>query len=311
MADIARALPAAQHPALVAAIAVFFLVAFGIKAAVFPLFFWLPASYHTPPAAISAIFAALLTKVGVYALLRMFTLVFVHDPGFTHRLILIMAGLTMITGVLGAVAQNEFRRILSFHIISQIGYMIMGLGIFTPLALAASIFYVLHHIIVKANLFFISGIVHRIRGTYELQRLGGLQTLTPLLALVFFIPAMSLAGVPPLSGFFAKLGLIRAGIAEGEFAIVAAAVVTGFFTLFSMTKIWNEAFWKPAPEPAERPEWRGDVRVMMFPVTGLAVLTIVIGLGAGWLFSVSLEASQQLVHREAYMRLVLDGAGRR
>jgi len=306
MADIARQLPGAEQPGLVAAIAVIFLVAFGIKAAVFPLFFWLPASYHTPPAAISAIFAALLTKVGVYALLRMFTLVFVHDPGFTHRLILVIAGLTMITGVLGAVAQNEFRRILSFHIISQIGYMIMGLGIFTPFALAASIFYVLHHIIVKANLFFISGIVHRIRGTYELRRLGGLQTLTPFLALVFFVPAMSLAGIPPLSGFFAKLGLVRAGIAAGEYAIVAAAVVTGFFTLFSMTKIWNEAFWKPAPEATERPEWRRDVRVMMLPVTGLALLTIAIGLGAGWLFSVSLEASTQLVKREAYMRHVLD-----
>lgn len=126
-----------------------FLVAFGIKAAVFPLFFWLPASYHTPPAAISAIFAALLTKVGMYALLRMFTLVFAHDPRFTHRLILVIAGVTMITGVLGAVAQNEFRRILSFHLISQIGHVIMGLGIFTPFALAASIFYVLHHTIVK------------------------------------------------------------------------------------------------------------------------------------------------------------------
>jgi multicomponent Na+:H+ antiporter subunit D len=306
LADIARRLPAAEQPALVGAIAVIFLVAFGIKAAVFPLFFWLPASYHTPPAAISAIFAALLTKVGVYALLRVFTLVFVHDPEFTHRLILVIAGLTMITGVLGAVAQNEFRRILSFHIISQIGYMIMGLGIFTSFALAASIFYVLHHIIVKANLFFISGIVHRIRGTYELRRLGGLQTLTPLLALVFFIPAMSLAGIPPLSGFFAKLGLIRAGIAAGEFAIVAAAVGTGFFTLFSMTKIWNEAFWKPAPESTELPGWRSDARVMMVPVIALALLTVAIGLGAGWLFSVSLEASEQLMHRDVYMRHVLE-----
>ena len=305
LADIARRLPAAEQPALVGAIAVIFLVAFGIKAAVFPLFFWLPASYHTPPAAISAIFAALLTKVGVYALLRVFTLVFVHDPGFTHRLILVIAGLTMITGVLGAVAQNEFRRILSFHIISQIGYMIMGLGIFTSFALAASIFYVLHHIIVKANLFFISGIVHRIRGTYELRQLGGLQTLTPLLALVFFIPALSLAGIPPLSGFFAKLGLIRAGIAAGEFAIVAAAVGTGFFTLFSMTKIWNEAFWKPAPESTELPGWRNDARVMMVPVIALALLTVVIGLGAGWLFSVSLEASEQLMDPNAYMRHVL------
>ncbi|HUP44070.1 MAG TPA: Na+/H+ antiporter subunit D [Thermoanaerobaculia bacterium] len=305
MADIARSLPNVTQPALVQAISVIFLVAFGIKAAVFPLFFWLPASYHTPPAAVSAIFAGLLTKVGVYALIRVFTLLFVQDPEFTHRLILVIAGLTMITGVLGAVAQNEFRRILSFHIISQIGYMIMGLGIFTRLALAASIFYVLHHIIVKANLFFVSGIVHRIRGTYDLKRLGGIQTLSPMLSLLFLVPAMSLAGVPPLSGFFAKLGLIRAGISAEEYLIVAAAVVTGFFTLFSMTKIWNEAFWKPAPEPRELPEWRGAARAMMVPVGALALLTILIGLGSGWLFSVSLEASDQILDQALYLRTVL------
>ncbi|HEU4522870.1 MAG TPA: Na+/H+ antiporter subunit D [Thermoanaerobaculia bacterium] len=305
MADIARSLPLVTQPGLVAAISVIFLVAFGIKAAVFPLFFWLPASYHTPPAAVSAIFAGLLTKVGVYALIRVFTLLFVLDPGFTHRLILIVAGLTMITGVLGAVAQNEFRRILSFHIISQIGYMIMGLGIYTRLALAASIFYVLHHIVVKANLFFVSGIVHRIRGTYELKKLGGIQNLSPGLALLFLIPAMSLAGIPPLSGFFAKLGLIRAGIAAEEYLIVAAAVVTGFFTLFSMTKIWNEAFWKPAPDPHERPEWRPAVRAMMMPVGALALLTILIGLGSGWLFSISLDAAGQILDRTLYMQTVL------
>jgi multicomponent Na+:H+ antiporter subunit D len=117
---------------------------------------------------------------------------------------------------------------------------------------------------------------------------------------------MSLAGIPPLSGFFAKLGLVRAGIAAGQFPIVAVAVVTGFFTLFSMTKIWNEAFWKPAPESTELPAWREDTRVMMVPVIALALLTVAIGLGAGWLFSVSLEASEQLMHREVYMRHVLE-----
>src|SRR3712207_6244386 len=134
---------------LVTTVAMLFLVAFGIKAAVFPLFFWLPASYHTPPVAVSAIFAGLLTKVGVYALIRVFTLLFVQNVGYTRTLILIVAGLTMITGVLGAVAQNEFRRILSFHIVSQIGYMLMGLGLFTSLALAGSVFYIIHQIIVK------------------------------------------------------------------------------------------------------------------------------------------------------------------
>src|SRR3990172_2957315 len=177
MADLARKfsdIPASQPHGVVTTLATLFMAAFGIKAAVFPLFFWLPASYHTPPVAVSAVFAGLLTKVGVYALIRVFTLIFVHEPGFTHTLILIIAGLTMVTGVLGAVAQSEFRRVLSFHIISQIGYMIMGLGLFTPLALAGSMFYIAHHIIVKTNLFLVSGVVNRLGGTFELKKLGGL-----------------------------------------------------------------------------------------------------------------------------------------
>jgi len=303
MAELAERLGSVRQPGLVAAIAMLFLVAFGIKAAVFPLFFWLPASYHTPPAAASAIFAGLLTKVGVYALIRVFTLIFVQDPSFTHTVILVIAGLTMLAGVLGAVTQNEMRRVLSFHIVSQIGYMIMGLGLFTRFALAASVFYVVHHMIVKTNLFLVSGVVHKLRGTYDLAKLGGLQNSTPLLAALFLVPAMSLAGIPPLSGFFAKLGLVRAGLEAQEYLIVAAAVVTGFFTLYSMTKIWNEAFWKAAPEGTAQHD--RAPRGMTIPIAALAAVTIAIGLGAGWLFDVSLEASAQMLDRSAYIEAVL------
>ncbi|HUG91332.1 MAG TPA: proton-conducting transporter membrane subunit, partial [Planctomycetaceae bacterium] len=161
MADLAGKFRELDDPHVATVLAVLFLVAFGVKAAVFPLFFWLPASYHTPPAAISALFAGLLTKVGVYALIRVFTLLFVSETEFTHGLLLVVAGLTMVTGVLGAMTQNEVRRILSFHIVSQIGYMVMGLALLTPLALAGSVFYIIHHIIVKTNLFLVSGAVER------------------------------------------------------------------------------------------------------------------------------------------------------
>jgi multicomponent Na+:H+ antiporter subunit D len=303
MAELAERLGAVRDDGLVAAISMLFLVAFGIKAAVFPLFFWLPASYHTPPAAASAIFAGLLTKVGVYALIRVFTLLFVQNPAFTHNLILMIAGLTMITGVLGAVAQNEMRRILSFHIVSQIGYMIMGLGIFTRFALAASIFYIVHHMIVKTNLFLVSGVVHRLCGTYELKELGGMFRASPLLGWLFLIPALSLAGVPPFSGFFAKLGLIQAGIDARDYAIVAAAIATGFFTLLSMTKIWNDVFWKSAPGTTGSPSPAS--RLMTWPVGALASITVVIGLGAGWLFDISLDASEEMLDRRAYIEAVL------
>lgn len=248
MADIARRLQTFDDKHLVTTVSMLFLVAFGIKAAVFPLFFWLPSSYHTPPAAVSAIFAGMLTKVGVYAMMRVFTLIFVQTPQFTHGLILVIAGLTMVSGVLGAMSQNEIRRILSFHIISQIGYMVMGLGLFTPLALAGSVFYIAHHIIVKTNLFLVAGIVKRLCGSGDLKLIGGLYTRAPWLALLFAVPALSLAGIPPLSGFIAKLVLIRAGLEAGQYSIVFAALAVSLLTLYSMAKIWNGAFWKPEPK---------------------------------------------------------------
>jgi len=312
LADLARHLRILPHSGLITVLATLFLVAFGIKAAIFPLFFWLPASYHTPPVAISAIFAGLLTKVGVYALIRVFTLLFIQDVDYSHNLILMISGLTMVTGVLGAVAQNDFRRILSFHIISQVGYMILGLGLYTPLALAGSIFYIVHHIIVKTNLFLVSGIVLRLRGTLELSRLGELYRGSPGLALLFLVPALSLAGLPPLSGFWAKLILVRAGLEQGSYAIVAAALAVGFLTLFSMTKIWTEAFWKVSPavgEGSSAPSLRelssGARLLLLAPPLLLAALTVAIGLAAEPLFALSMEAARQLLNPEAYIEAVL------
>ncbi len=311
MADLARKLPLVSQPGLITALAMLFLVAFGVKAAVFPLFFWLPASYHTPPAAVSAVFAGLLTKVGVYALIRVFTLLFLQDIGYTHSLILVVSGLTMVTGVLGALAQGEFRRILSFHIVSQIGYMIMGLALFTPLALAGSIYYIIHHIIVKTNLFLVSGVARRLGGSYDLKKLGGLYRPYPLLALLFLIPALSLAGVPPLSGFFAKLALIQAGLTLQQFGIVAAALAVSLVTLMSMMKIWNEAFWKPAADTApvgdDHTATRGGLALLLLPIGCLAALTTAIGLGADAVFALAMQAAEQLLDPAAYISAVLGG----
>jgi multicomponent Na+:H+ antiporter subunit D len=302
MASLAQVLRTTS-PELVTVLSMLFLVAFGTKAAIFPLFFWLPASYHTPPVAVSAVFAGLLTKVGVYALIRAFTLLFVGDVAYTHMLILVLSGLTMVTGVLGAVAQNEFRRILAFHIVSQIGYMILGLGLFTRMALAGSVFYIVHHIIVKTNLFLISGIAHRLGGSFELGRLGGLYARHPALAVLFLIPAMSLAGIPPLSGFFAKLALVRAGIEAESYTIVAVSLAVGLLTLLSMTKIWGEAFWKDAPEGA--PPARRAQAALWIPAVALAALTLAIGAAAGFCFDLALRAADQLLDPGIYIRAVL------
>jgi multicomponent Na+:H+ antiporter subunit D len=298
-----------QPHGLLIALAILFLIAFGIKAAIFPLFFWLPDSYHTPPAVVSALFAGLLTKVGVYALIRVFTLIFTQYVGYTHLLILILSGFTMVTGVLGAVAQNEFRRILSFHIISQIGYMIMGLGLFTPYALAGSIYYIAHHIIVKTNLFLVSGAVERHRGTASLKKLGGMYQSQPLLAMLFLVPALALAGLPPLSGFFAKLALIKAGLEISQYTIVAISLGVGLLTLFSMMKIWNEVFWKPAPHATENNlEMPTDLYIRLIPIGFLASMTVLMGIFAGPVFALALQAGNQLMNPMLYIQAVFGGA---
>ena len=216
--------------------------------------------------------------------------------------------MTMITGVLGAAAQSEFRRILSFHIISQIGYMIMGLAIFTPLAVAGTIFYLVHHIIVKTNLFLIAGIVNRLQGSYELSRLGGLYREKLWLATLFLIPALSLAGLPPLSGFWAKLILVRAGLEAEHYLLIATALAVSLLTLFSMTKIWNEAFWKSAVNSAGQSSAvasTAGLRWMVAPTVVLAACTLAIGFSAEPLLALASVAAEQLVDPTQYLDAVL------
>lgn len=308
MADLSRKLADLPSPGLATTLAMLFLIAFGIKAAIFPLFFWLPASYHVPPVPVTALFSGLLTKVGVYALIRVFTLLFVQDIGYTHTLLLVIAGLTMVTGVLGAVAQMEFRRLLSFHIVSQIGYLLMGLGIFTPLALAGTVFFMVHVIFSKAALFLVSGIADRLAGTTDLKKLGGLYRAAPGLSVLFLIPALSLAGLPPLSGFFAKLTLIQAGLGSARYPIVAVALGVSILTFFSMIKIWTEAFWKdpPAAEPKGEGAVAASAPLLLFlPMSALALLIVLLGLGAEPMMNIAIQAAEQLLDPSEYIRSVL------
>lgn len=304
MADLAVLLAEAP-PGVGTVLAMLFLVAFGIKAAIFPLFFWLPASYHTACPAVSALFAGLLTKVGVYALIRIFTLLFIQETGTTHVLLLWIAGLTMVTGVLGAAAQGEVRRILSFHIVSQIGYLIMGLAMLTPLALTGTVYFMAHNIIAKANLFLVGGIIARLRGTERLDGLGGMSRTTPALACAFFISAMGLAGIPPLSGFWAKLALVRAGFEIQDYIIVAVALAVSLLTLYSMTKIWNGAFWGTQPPgPIPPAMQRGERWAAALPIVGLALLTVVLGVAAEPFLVLAEAAAEQLLNPAGYVAAV-------
>jgi multicomponent Na+:H+ antiporter subunit D len=310
MADLAGRLADVPEPGFVTALAMLFLVAFGIKAGLFPLFFWLPASYHTIPTAVAAVFAGLLTKVGVYALIRVFTLLFVGDVGYTHTLLLILAGLTMVIGMLGAVAQRDVRRMLSFAIVGHIGFPIMGLGLFTTGGLAGTVFYVVEDVIALTNLFLIAGVVHRLNGSAMLADLGGLYRTHPGLGVLYLVSAFSLAGMPPMAGFFAKLGLIRAGLAVGQYAIVAAALVASLLTLLVVARIWAEVFWKAAPAAPASPTpglSRPVTATLVLPIVVLAGLTLWIGVAAEPIFGLAIGAAGQLLDPAEYVRVVLGG----
>jgi len=302
LAELSRIITAnPNHPFITNVILVLFL-ALAIKAALFPFFFWLPAAYYSPPVAISALFSASLTKVGVYALIRFFTLFYNELDGYWTTVLLTTAGFTMLIGVLAAASQMDIRKILSFHIISQIGYMIMGLGIFTPLALAGSIYFIVHNIFAKSNAFLIGGIIKNLTGSFHLKQTGGLLNQHPILAVLFLIPALALAGVPPTSGFFGKFILIKAAFETDQYIVAIISILVSFFTLYSMMKIWNLAFWKE--ETAKKKERRPQP-MQLVPSVILGSFSIFLGIGAGFAFRLCYRAAEQLLDSSNYINSVL------
>jgi multicomponent Na+:H+ antiporter subunit D len=288
------------------AIAMVFFIAFGIKAAAFPLFPWLPASYPVLPTALSALFSALLTKVGVYALLRIFTLMFVQDAEFIRNLFLGVGVLTMVSGVLGAVAQTDVRRLLSFHIISQIGYLIAGIGLGDGPAIAATLVFFVHVSFAKAALFLVAGMARRATGTFDLEKMGGLYRREPWLAVMFLVPALSLAGIPPLSGFVAKLSIVRAALLQEAWWVALPAVLVGLLTLFSMIKIWRKGFWEEAPAGARPRKPQGRRWTMIVACSVLGLQSVILGVGAEPLLRVGTAASEQLLSPQGYVQAVLE-----
>lgn len=269
-------------------------LAFLIKAGAFPVYAWLPASYHTLPAPLAALFAALLTKVGVYAVLRLLADIFTTTPPVLFEVLGWIAVATMIFGVLGAAWHWDMRRILAFHIISQIGYMLLGIALASREGTVGAIFYIVHHIIVKANLFLIAAVVFRLAGSYDLRRCGGLYRLRPWLGVLFLVPALSLVGIPPLSGFWAKFIVLREALLQGQYVWAAAALLVGFLTLYSMMKIWFEAFWKRHPD--ERWQLPADARLApaYLATIGLALLTAGIGLAPEPLLQFVQQAAESM-----------------
>jgi multicomponent Na+:H+ antiporter subunit D len=312
MADLAVRTSELQgtRAAMLTAASMVLLLVFALKAATFPVFFWLPDSYPVVPPGVNGYFAGLLTKVGVYSLLRVFVMVFRQDGhAVASEILLVLSGFTMLLGVLGAICQWEMRRILSWHIISQVGYMVMGIGLavdprLAQAAVAATIFYVVHHIIVKSSLFLVAGVAERVTGRTRLTEMGGVVSLAPFAAGLFLVASLSLAGMPPFSGFLAKLVVLRVGLDGHRFWIVLVAVVTSFLTLLSMMKIWTYAFWGQPRRPAAPTGWA-------WPAAATAVLvaaTVVLGVVGQPVLRLAEQAAADVVVPSDYVRAVLGGS---
>jgi multicomponent Na+:H+ antiporter subunit D len=305
MAELARVWPTVGTPGVHSVLAVLFLIAFSIKAGLFPLFFWLPASYHTPPAAIGAVFAGLLTKVGVYALIRIFTLLFYDESPAIFTLLLAMSAATMVIGLVAALNERDFRRVLSFNLVGHIGYTTASLSLLTPAALAGAIFYVIHHIVVITNLYLISGVMLRLRRTTDVAGLGGLYRDHPLVAALAMIPIFSLAGVPPLSGFLGKLAIVEGTFAAGAHWVGGLVLAVGLLTLLSMARTWSDSFWTPA---AEAHDLASPGAPLLAAISALSLVTLAMTFGAQPLFELASRGAQQLLQRDEYIRAVLGGA---
>ncbi len=319
-----------EHTALL--LHVTLLLGFAIKAALFPMSFWLPDSYPTAPAPVTAVFAGLLTKVGVYAIIRTETLLFPDSaPGGDLNVALMWVALaTMVIGILGAAVQADIKRLLSFTLVSHIGYMIFGIALSSQLGLNATVYYVVHHITVQTTLFLAVGLVERIGGTTSISRLSGLLKRAPLVAVLFFIPALNLGGIPPFSGFLGKAGLLLAGAQVGGWQVwilIAGAVATSLLTLYAVMRVWNMAFWRSRAEveagyrsqyidtlvenpDAELPTGTQATapRLMVAATAGLVVLSLALTFFAGPLFAFGDRTAVEIADRDAVISTVLGGA---
>jgi multicomponent Na+:H+ antiporter subunit D len=289
------------------ALHVMLLLAFSVKAAVFPLSAWLPDSYPTALAPVTAVFAGLLTKVGVYAIIRTETLLFPISGVAT--VLMVAALLTMLMGILGAIAQSDVKRLLSFTLVSHIGYMIFGVALGTAAGLSGAIFYVTHHITVLTTLFLVAGLIERRTGSTSMDRLGALARIAPMLAALFLIPALNLGGIPPFSGFLGKLSLVEAGAARGgalAWLLVAGSLVTSLLTLYALMRFWSLAFWRTHAQPVH-PAGPALPALMVGPTAVLVLLGLALTIFAGPLFHLTSSAARDLLQRSPYVDSVLPG----
>ena len=303
MADISVKIAEVGQPGIITVIAILFLLVFGIKGAIFPLYFWLPGSYSAPPIPVLALFGALLTKIGVYAITRTYTLFFIHDMPVTHELLLVLSILTIIAGCIGALAYFDLKHIMIYNIVIAVGVILFGVAQMNEAGMTGAMFYLIHDMIIKGALFLLIGIIIAITGTSNLRKMGGLMKTHAPLGWMYLIAALGLAGIPPLSGFTGKLLVVRGAFEAGNVFGGVVILASSLLVLLSVMRIFVYAFWG---EPVELPKTkRRDYRQMMVPAVLLVVISIAYGVGTEWLVPYMKDASDVLLNPSIYIDAVL------
>ncbi|TWT24410.1 Na+/H+ antiporter subunit D [Planomicrobium sp. CPCC 101110] len=303
MADLAVKIPQIQETGILTVIAVLFLVVFGFKASIFPLYFWLPGSYYAPPIPVLALFGALLTKVGVYAITRTYTLFFTMNTEVTHEMLAIIAILTILAGCIGALAYFDIKKIIIYNIIIAVGVILFGVSQMNGASIEGAVFYLIHDMLIKAALFFLVGIIAVLFGTTNLREMGGLIKTYPLLGWTYLVAAFGLAGIPPLSGFPGKLLIVQGGFEGPNFWGSLVILATSLLVLLSVIRIFIYAFWGTPVKTV--PINKSVYNQMFIPSLLLVIITVFVGVGAELFMPLISGAGEVLLNPSIYIDAVL------
>lgn len=302
MAHISERISQVQEEGILTVIAVLFLIVFGLKGAIFPLFFWLPGSYYAAPIPVLALFGALLTKVGVYSIIRTFSLFFA-DLAFPFTLISVLSLITIVLGVVGALAYNDLKKIIIYNIIVAVGVILFGISVFSETSVSGSIYYLIHDMLIKCALFLLIGVIIIVSGSNNLSKISGLLKRYPILAWTYFLAALSLAGIPPLSGFVGKLLIIQGGLENKAYIGSFIVLFSSLFVLLSAMKIFIKAFWGKESPPVSNEE--RPVKLLLLPSILLVVISFGMGIAADMLYPYISLAAETLLNPENYIHAVL------
>lgn len=303
MAHISERISEIGPNGLITVIAILFMIVYGLKGAVFPLYVWLPGSYYAPPIPIMALFGALLTKVGVYSIMRTYSLFFYHDQSYTHIILIALALLTIIFGVIGAVAYSDVKKIIIYNIIIAIGVILFGFAVNTTSGIAGSIYYLIHDMIIKAALFLLIGIMIAITGTTDLKKMGGLIKKFPGVAWTYFLAALALAGIPPLSGFIGKILIVQGGFEATHYIGSALILLSSLFVLYSVMKIFIQGFWgTPKTYTGEE---KMPIKTLLIAPVILVICSVFYGVGSEAVNPFIMKAAETLINPDTYIQAVL------